>query len=147
MKRNHKSAAADTAANTEKGGGPAQRVTKQRTVVQHLLDNAGRPLSPAEVYEQARTNLPSISLATVYRTLRTLCEDGALTPVAVPGAPDRYETSQRAQRHHHHFLCDDCQRVFDIPGCGLRSDTKLPAGFSLSRHEVMLYGRCSECTN
>jgi Fe2+ or Zn2+ uptake regulation protein len=35
--------------------------------------------------------------------------------------------------------------VFDVPGCGLRIDTGLPKGFSLTRHEVVLYGSCSEC--
>ncbi len=123
-----------------------KRQTKQRAVVQRLFEQAKRPLSPTEVFEQARTELNAISLATIYRTLKTLIDEGVLVPVSLPGLPDRYETRGCADHHHHHFHCDDCGRVFDVPGCGLHSDVHIPSGFSVKRHEVVLYGACHECS-
>jgi Fur family ferric uptake transcriptional regulator len=123
-----------------------KRQTKQKGVVQRVFINSTRPLSPQEVFEAARTELKSISLATVYRSLRSLHQDGEIVPVSLPGAADRYESRSCAESHHHHFLCDGCGRLFDIPGCGLRASTHaLPPGFLVARHEVTLFGSCNQC--
>jgi Fur family ferric uptake transcriptional regulator len=51
-----------------------------------------------------------------------------------------------AQRgHHHHFRCDACQRVFDVHQCPGDLAGLAPPGFSVARHEITLYGRCSDC--
>lgn len=122
-----------------------KRDTQQKRVIRAALEAAGRPLSPVEVHGIASQELPRISLSTVYRVLKTLQEEEIIVTVSLPGAPDRYETKVRADHHHHHFHCDGCGRVFDIPGCGLRVDSSLPSGFSLTRHEVVLYGSCNTC--
>jgi Fur family ferric uptake transcriptional regulator len=121
------------------------RNTKQKQVIWEIFEQFARPLSPAEVHEQAVKQLPRISIATVYRIIRGLHDERRLASVALPGAPDRYEMESKAAHHHHHFHCDGCGRVFDVPGCGLRVDSRLPVGFSLRRHEVVLYGDCDEC--
>jgi Fur family ferric uptake transcriptional regulator len=121
------------------------RNTKQKNVIWEMFAAAGRPLSPLEVHEKAALVLPRISIATVYRIIKTLQEDQQLVAESLPGVPDRYETKSSADHHHHHFHCDQCGRVFDVPGCGLRVDSRLPRGFSLKRHEVVLYGHCGDC--
>jgi Fur family ferric uptake transcriptional regulator len=103
---------------------------------------ADRPLSPQEVLELARKRVPSLGLATVYRTLKGLVEEGFLTPVALPGEPPRYERAGRG--HHHHFLCRRCGRVYELFGCDLL-ESALPPGFQAEGHEVTVYGRCPEC--
>lgn len=102
-------------------------------------------MSPQEVLVVAQRLVPRLSIATVYRVLKGLVDDTSVVPVPVPGEPDRYETQRRAAHHHHHFHCDSCLRVFDVPGCGLKVEAHLPTGFTLSKHEVMLYGQCSQC--
>jgi Fur family ferric uptake transcriptional regulator len=123
-----------------------KRNTRQKRLIREVIETAGRPLGPTEVQAIALKQLPAISLSTVYRALKSLQEEQVIVAVSLPGAPDRYETKFRADHHHHHFHCDDCGRVFDIPGCGLRVDSGLPQGFSLTRHEVVLYGSCGQCT-
>jgi Fur family ferric uptake transcriptional regulator len=122
-----------------------RRDTKQKRIIWSIVERAGRPLSPAEVHAQAANALPRLSLSTVYRTLKSLQDEQRIVAVSLPGAPDRYETKRLADHHHHHFHCDGCGKVFDIPGCGLRVDTGLPQGFSMTRHEVVLYGSCRDC--
>lgn len=122
-----------------------KRDTKQKRLISKIVETAGRPLSPAEVHAQASKELSSVSLSTVYRALKSLQDEKQVVAVALPGAPDRYEAKCRADHHHHHFHCDGCGRVFDVPGCGLHLDTGLPEGFSLARHEVVLYGSCDKC--
>ncbi|GGM91206.1 transcriptional repressor [Thermus composti] len=118
-----------------------ERSTKQRRAIREAFLEAGRPLSPQEVLSLARRKVPSLGLATVYRTLKGLVEEGFLTAVALPGEPPRYEPA--GQGHHHHFLCRRCGRVYELSGCGLKAD--LPPGFQAEGHEVTVYGRCPEC--
>jgi Fur family transcriptional regulator, ferric uptake regulator len=120
-----------------------QRDTQQRRAIRRAIEDAGRPLSPHEVLDSARVHAPRLGIATVYRTLKALVADEALTQVELPGEPPRYEAT--GKRHHHHFHCRACDRVYELEGCpeGLRSLT--PAGFALESHEVVLYGRCAAC--
>jgi Fur family transcriptional regulator, ferric uptake regulator len=123
-----------------------QRATKQRGVIQEVLTDAKRPLSPNEIYIESRKRLPQISLGTVYRTLKALEDGGLIQAVPLPGQVDRYETAERAAHHHHHFQCDGCGRVFDIEGCSGTVGISIPAGFTLQRHEITLFGLCASCS-
>ena len=120
-----------------------ERQTRQREAVQHVLRQARRPLSAGELLNATRRSVRGIGIATIYRHLRAMVEEGEVVAVKLPGERVRYEPAGKT--HHHHFVCDICGRVFEIPGCasGLRGMT--PAGFNVERHEVILYGRCSEC--
>lgn len=121
----------------------AQRKTSQRQAIQQVFSVAGRPLSVAEALEHAQSRIESIGSATVYRAINALLEDGFLTAVQIPGEPARYELA--GLKHHHHFHCAACGRVFDIDGCPGAMKDLCPAGFELTGHELMLYGRCVEC--
>lgn len=104
-----------------------------------------RPLSIDEIHGAARRRVASIGLRTVYRVVERLVADGELVPVAVPGRPDRYELAEVAARHHHHFHCVGCDRMFDVHGCPGRIDRMVPDGFVLEGHEITLSGWCDRC--
>jgi Fur family ferric uptake transcriptional regulator len=53
------------------------------------------PLSPEEVLSYAQRGVPEISIATVYRNLKTLLEEDWLIPVQLPSEGPRYELSGR----------------------------------------------------
>ena len=121
-----------------------ERHTPQRTAVLSAIARAGRPLLPQEVLELAGSDAPTLSIATVYRALKKLADDGSICPVALAGEPVRYEAA--GQGHHHHFQCRECRRVYDVAGCVGGLGGLVPPGFTLEEHEVILYGRCAECT-
>lgn len=121
-----------------------KRDTQQRRAIRAAIDDANRPLSPREVLESARRGSPGLGIATVYRTLKTWVEEGGLTQVDLPGEPPRYETT--GKQHHHHFHCRRCGRLFELEGCPEDLQRLTPRGFALEAHEVVLYGRCAECT-
>ena len=89
---------------------PRTRDTPQRRALRAALERADRPLSPAEALDAARRDAPGLGIATVYRNLRALVEEGWLDEVALPGAPSRYEVA--GKHHHHHFRCRVCDRVY-----------------------------------
>ena len=120
-----------------------ERDTPQRRVIRQVFLEAGRPLGPQEVLEVAAPKAPRLGLATVYRTVRALVEQGWLVPVALPGEPPRYEVAGKG--HHHHFHCRRCGKVYEIEGCPAELARLAPDGFVLEAHEVVLYGKCAGC--
>ncbi|RIH87400.1 Zinc-specific metallo-regulatory protein [Meiothermus luteus] len=121
-----------------------ERSTRQRQAIREVMAELDRPLSPAEVLEAARRKVPSLGIATVYRTLKGLVEEGSAVTVELPGQAPRYELS--GKKHHHHFHCTRCGKVFELEGCPGDFSFMLPNGFQADRHEIVLYGRCTECS-
>jgi Fur family ferric uptake transcriptional regulator len=122
-----------------------KRSTKQKAAIRRAFAGADRPLSPGEALEYALERHPSIGIATVYRNIQALVEDGWLTAVEIPGQSARYELS--GKEHHHHFQCNSCGKVYDLKGCIAQSKPKLPRGFSTTSHEFFLYGNCATCNS
>ncbi len=119
------------------------RNTTQKKVIRAVLEIADRPLSPDEIWREARKKSKGLGVATVYRAIKGFSEEGELQSVEVPGEPPRYEIAGKP--HHHHFHCRRCGRVFEIEGCPGDLKRLIPKGFRLTGHEVMLYGECASC--
>src|SRR5437588_11561598 len=100
-----------------------------------------------EVYETVRQARPRIGLATVYRVLHQLTEQGLIKELGRNDECCRYDA--RVDRHDH-AVCTGCGALLDIS-----VDIRLPddvlqaaaqaAGITLGSHEVRLYGRCTNC--
>ncbi len=122
---------------------PRQRRTKQQIAIEEVFRRNPRPLSPHEILSLARDDVPNLGMATVYRTLNYMIEDQILQVVDLPGQCSRYELADK--KHHHHFHCLDCDKVFDLEGCLLKEDLNLPEGFVVKEHDITLTGRCPDC--
>jgi len=120
-----------------------ERKTRQHQAIHDVIVDAGRPLLAQEVLALASEVIPRLSLATVYRNIKTLQDDGSIKAVVLPGQSPRYELSGRS--HHHHFQCRQCERVFDFVACPGNLDRLAPSGFRVEDHEIILYGRCDDC--
>jgi Fur family ferric uptake transcriptional regulator len=122
----------------------AERATRQKRAIRHAFESEGRPLSTTEAFEAAQRDIDGIGIATVYRSIRTLLDDGWLTPIEVPGKGVLYELAGKA--HHHHFSCATCHRVFELDGCDANVTVALPRGFTATGHDVTIFGRCARCS-
>lgn len=120
-----------------------ERHTRQRQAIYDAITAADRPLLPHEILAAAQSSVPGLGVATVYRNLKALVEEGALRAVHLPGENPRYELT--GHPHHHHFQCTHCQRVFDVHACPGDFSRLVPEGFSVEDHDLTLYGRCREC--
>ncbi len=119
------------------------RKSKRRDALVEVLTRAERPLSIGELLEAASKRIDGLGVATVYRAVGALLEDGWIEAVEIPGEPTRYERADKG--HHHHFQCERCERVFDVAGC-LENLRKLaPPKFRVREHAVTLYGLCAAC--
>jgi Fur family ferric uptake transcriptional regulator len=122
--------------------GSLSRNTRQRAALRDAFEQAARPLSPQEALELARQTGGPMGIATVYRNIRALLDEGWLASVELPGGV-LYERAGKA--HHHHFQCEGCSRVFEVEGCLPAMDSLAGPQFSVRRHELVLYGLCSKC--
>lgn len=119
------------------------RETRQRQAIRRAFDEAERPLGPQEVLDAAQAMVPGLGLATVYRTIKSLLDEGWLVSVDVPGRPPHYERA--GKEHHHHFHCRECGKVFEVEGCPGNLKSLAPPGFKVEGHELTLYGVCPGC--
>ena len=121
----------------------SERSTRQKRAIHKVIGNAPGPLSARDIQIEASKICPNVSLATVYRVVRSGTESGAFAVVRLEDNVARYEVADR--QHHHHFLCNCCARVFDILlPCNMVADFA-PEDFQVTRHEITLYGNCPDC--
>lgn len=120
------------------------RETSQRQAMLKAFDQATGPLSPQDVLDSASRRARGLGIATVYRNLKALVDQGVLKVVSLPGQPGaRYE--RQGKEHHHHFHCRRCHEIFEIAGCPGNIEPLVPRGFLMEDHEVVLYGLCRDC--
>lgn len=120
-----------------------ERKTHQRAAIRSAIEEADRPLSPHEILSSAQDQAPGLGIATVYRNIKAMLEEGWLRAVELPGVPSRYEVAGKG--HHHHFHCRSCDRVFEVDDCPARVADLAPSGFRPEAHDIILYGLCPAC--
>jgi Fur family transcriptional regulator, ferric uptake regulator len=120
------------------------RHTRQKDAIRKAFSEADRPLSLEEALAAAQQHHRGLGIATVYRNIKALVEDRWLTAVEIPGDSPRYEIS--GKKHHHHFQCNDCGKLYELEGCDEQIKPRLPRGFRATGHEFFLYGICASCT-
>lgn len=124
-----------------------QRMTRQRVAVYDALDAVPEFRSAQELHEAMVAAGESIGLATVYRTLQTLADNGEVDVLRTAEGEAVYRRCARRE-HHHHLMCRVCGHTVDIDGptveswCALIGDHH---GFTDIQHTIELFGTCSDC--
>jgi Fur family ferric uptake transcriptional regulator len=121
------------------------KMTGQRRVIARVLSEAADHPDVEELYRRATALDARISIATVYRTVRLLEENGILERRDFGGGRARYEPSEHG--HHHHLIDVDTGRVIEFEDAEHERVLKAIAarlGFDLVSHRLQLFGRRSE---
>ena len=121
------------------------RQTKQKETIRNICLNSSNALSINDIHDMARKAIPSLNLATVYRNINKLVNEGQLIKFSHPTKGTFYEKAGKP--HHHHFFCSDCNTAIEIPGCGLSLEKPINDGFIIDSHEVFLHGTCAKCAS
>ena len=117
-------------------------LTEQRRIVARVLSESNDHPSVKEVYSRASAIDSSLSIATVYRTLRLFEEAGILERHAFDGRESRYEEASRD--HHDHLIDIDTGVVVEFQNEeieNLQEEIATRLGFKLVGHRLELYGR------
>ncbi len=99
-----------------------------------------------EIYDEVRYTRPNIGLASVYRILHTLAEQGMIREI---GRSEESRYDGQVARHDH-ALCTECGALIDLPTDIALTKEHLQviaqvAGIALESYEVRLYGKCTAC--
>lgn len=116
------------------------RDTKQRNAIKRAFFEHRRPLGPKEVLSIASEEVPNLGIATVYRNIKAMLEEGELVSIDIPGQAPRYCLPE--EKKPCLFVCEESDRVFFIECDNSKLDvSKVPDPFEVSHYEVILYGR------
>jgi len=124
------------------------RMTRQRAAVLSVLQQfrlSGMHPTTDEVYIEVRRAMPRISLATVYRNLDVLAQQGHVQKLDVGCSPVRFDGNPSS---HMHIRCERCGRVDDLDG--IQMDTLSPDVVRSQGYEVValraeFVGVCPAC--
>ena len=117
--------------------------TRQREAILEVLRESGRPLTRAEILRKGRELVDRLGSATVDRAIREMTSKFYIIGVEFPGQPRRYELP--AECEHPHFICRECELVYDLPVRMQLPKIKVPEGFDIRGGEVIYSGICSSC--
>lgn len=121
-----------------------RKFSRQREMIlQYLLEKKNHPTAE-QIYTALRSQLPSLSLATVYRNLNLLCELGFAQRLDTGESEDRFDADTS---EHSHFICEVCHDITDIPDSMVtqQMESALGEGFQVKRRKLFLYGLCPCC--
>lgn len=115
------------------------RPTRQRVALASLLvgDGKDRHVTAESLFEDVRTQGESVSLATVYNTLRAFCSAGLMQEITVDGAKSYFDTNTH---DHPHFFWEDSRLLTDAPADQLeiRRLPAVPEGAEVAKVEVVI---------
>lgn len=121
------------------------KYSKQRELIlKTLQDNPIHPTAD-EIYQLLRCELPTISLGTVYRNLNQLSESGEV--MKITGLDGSVHFDHNTHKHYH-FICNKCNKVYDIPAelvPNIMTTVAEQTGMHISECELVLKGLCRDC--
>jgi Fur family peroxide stress response transcriptional regulator len=121
------------------------RCTPQRVAIVREVFTRRHPTA-YEVYESVRRYFPTIGLATVYNTLRTMTERGLVAELPF-SSEMRFDANLTP---HANLVCRTCDRIEDVEFAPDHLDTllqhvKQAADFAPDGQRIDVYGLCRRC--
>jgi len=136
---------AATTTGTERAFGGA-RVSRQRRAIASAAASLGSAFTVERLHAAVTAAGEPAGLATVYRAVTALVDAGSLVWIGTHEGSALYAWCGRDD-HHHHFVCTRCGAVRGIE-CPLGEaalGTVRGEGYTVTGHDVTLYGLCPGC--
>ena len=121
------------------------KVTPQRLAIFHVLNNTTSHPSAETIYTALQETHPTMSLATVYKTLDSFKKSNLIQEINVGEDSFRYDATVDS---HPHIICRECHGVFDMESNYLknvRTQVSKETNFKLLGEQLYFYGICPEC--
>lgn len=124
------------------------KFTNQREIILYTLYNNEEHFSSEELYTLIKREYPdlSVGIATVYRTLTVLEENGLVSSISLGAQGKKYEIANKP--HHDHIICEKCDKIVEFENDKIEELQHTIAkenDFQLTKHIMQLYGICKEC--
>jgi Fur family transcriptional regulator, peroxide stress response regulator len=122
------------------------RITPQRLAILEVLVHSDGHPSAEDIYRQLVKSYPTMSPATVYKTLSLLKIKGEVLELEFSDLANRYDGKN--PHPHPHVICTKCGLIVDQTFLGLEEITDrmmAETGFTISRHRLDFFGVCPSC--
>ncbi len=124
------------------------RLTPQRVeLIRSIASSEDHP-SASRLYDQIKVQFPTMSLATVYKTLDLLKELGEVLEIDL--RDDSHYDGNKPYPHPH-LICTKCQKIMDgeldTAVNNIVQEVERNFGFQIQRHQLDFYGICPNCQN
>ena len=121
----------------------ARRSMQREAVYANLCSRTDHPTAE-EVYASLKPKMPSISLATVYRNLHTLTEQGKIQTISI----DKSDHFDAKVEQHYHLYCNTCGRLYDLDFPliqGIDYEAREYKDGKINAYSLVFYGTCPHC--
>lgn len=121
------------------------KVTPQRLAIYKVLCNTTEHPSAEMIFNKLQPYYPTMSLATVYKTIEILREIGFVQVLNVGEDSFRYDANVT---NHPHIRCMSCKRVddmHDIDSAEFIEQIRQKTAYRLTGQQFYFYGICPEC--
>lgn len=121
-------------------------VTPQRLAVYEELLRSEEHPTPEMLFKRVQRSMPSLSLATIYKSLDALEKLGLIQAVEIDSDSRRYDANMN---RHHHLVCTKCRQVTDFYDDSLDQvkPSRSPRGFVTQTISVKVMGLCEMCAS
>lgn len=124
------------------------RLTPQRVELIRLISASEGHPTASRLYNQIKVQFPTLSLATVYKTLDLLKELGEVLEI---GLRDDSHYDGNKPYPHPHLICTKCQKILDgeleVAVENIVQEVEKNFGFQIVKHQLNFYGICPDCQN
>jgi len=119
------------------------KVTPQRLEIVDILYKYGH-INIDDLYKALRSKFPSLSLATIYKNINTMCDKLFLLEVKIPYQKNVYELSKK---EHSHVVCSKCNTIMDIDldTLNILNQAKKLSHYNLDESSIIFNGVCPSC--
>ena len=119
------------------------KVTPQRLKIVSMLEKHGH-INIEDLYSEMLKEFPSVSLATIYKNINQMIENGLIQEVKLPAAKSVYELIKEP---HLHMVCDRCHKVEDVVVGTERiiEEAEKVSGYRIEESFITLRGICPDC--
>ncbi|MBP2632571.1 MAG: perR 1 [Firmicutes bacterium] len=121
------------------------KVTPQRLAIYDVLYNTTEHPSAEVIFNQLQPHYPTMSLATVYKTIEILREIGLVQVLNVGEDSFRYDANTE---NHPHVRCMVCKRVddiFEVDTSEFVAKVAQKTAYQLTGQQFYFYGVCPDC--
>jgi Fur family peroxide stress response transcriptional regulator len=122
------------------------KATPQRIAICRIALNSRKHPSAQQVFDEVKKIHPTVSLATVYKTMEVLRDLDLVQELNFPKGQARFDSYMNP---HINLICIKCNRIFDLDDSTSKEITKRVAAatkFKPNGQRIDVYGTCQKCS-
>lgn len=108
----------------------------------NMINESEGHLTAEQAFLLAKEKKIDVSMASVYRILARLADEGKIRRISIPNKADFFDKTVEA---HEHLICSHCGKITDIYIEDLYGTLREKLGFDVESFDLCLHGVCEDC--